>query len=94
MSTLIALPGGAEGGEAPWTGKLVALDLVDALADSAGSYEGDVAGFIGRALPIVTAVSLRCRPRPAPFAARGCTRSPAAARSPTAGPSCASQDRD
>jgi hypothetical protein len=53
MSALIALPGGAEGGEAPWTGKLVALDLVDALAHSAGSYEGDVAGFIGRALPIV-----------------------------------------
>jgi hypothetical protein len=56
MSALIALPGGAEGGEAPWTGTLVALDLVDALADSAGSYDGDVAGFIGRALPIVASV--------------------------------------
>ena len=56
MSTLIALPGGAEGGEAPWTGKLVALDLVDALAHTAGFYEGDVAGFIGRALPLVTAI--------------------------------------
>ena len=47
------LPGGAEGGEAPWTGRLVPLDLVDALAHSAGTYDGDVAGFIGRALPIV-----------------------------------------
>lgn len=56
MSALIALPGGAEGGEAPWTGKLVAVDLVDALADSAGRYAGDVAGFIGRALPIVATV--------------------------------------
>ena len=52
MSALSVLPGGAQGGEAPWTGKLVALDLIDALADSAGSYDGDVAGFIGRALPI------------------------------------------
>ena len=56
MSALSVLPGGAQGGEAPWTGKLVALDLIDALAHSAGSYDGDVAGFIGRALPIVAAV--------------------------------------
>jgi hypothetical protein len=53
MSALSVLTGGAEGGPAPWTGKLVALDLIDAIADSAGTYEGDVAGFIGRALPIV-----------------------------------------
>src|SRR4051794_26557802 len=33
--------------------------------------------------------SLRCRPRPVPFAAHACTHSAAAARSPTAGPSCA-----
>jgi hypothetical protein len=50
------LPGGAEGGRAPWLGRLVALDLADALERSAGTYEGDVAGFIGRALPIVTHV--------------------------------------
>lgn len=56
MSALSVLPGGAEGGAAPWTGRLVALDLVDALAHSAGTYEGDVAGFIGRALPIVATV--------------------------------------
>jgi hypothetical protein len=56
MSALSVLPGGAEGGQAPWTGKLVALDLVDALAQSAGTYDGDVAGFVGRALPIVTAI--------------------------------------
>ena len=48
------MPGGAEGGSAPWTGRLVALDLADALDETAGSYDGDVAGFIGRALPIVT----------------------------------------
>jgi hypothetical protein len=62
MSALSVLPGGAEGGTAPWTGKLVALDLIDALAHSAGTYDGDVAGFIGRALPIVAAVQ---PPRPA-----------------------------
>jgi hypothetical protein len=56
MSALSVLPGGAEGGAAPWTGRLVALDLIDSLAHSAGTYEGDVAGFIGRALPIVAAV--------------------------------------
>jgi hypothetical protein len=56
MSALSVLPGGAQGGEAPWTGRLVALDLVDALAHSAGTYDGDVAGFVGRALPIVAAV--------------------------------------
>jgi hypothetical protein len=56
MSALEVLPGGAEGGSAPWTGRLVALDLVDALEQSAGSYEGDAAGFIGRALPIVAEV--------------------------------------
>ncbi|HET6172639.1 MAG TPA: hypothetical protein VFD90_08540 [Gaiellales bacterium] len=56
MSALSVLPGGAEGGTAPWTGRLVALDLVDALADSAGSYDGDVAGFVGRALPIVASI--------------------------------------
>jgi hypothetical protein len=54
MSALQVLPGGAEGGPAPWTGKLVALDLADALEQSAGAYAGDVAGFIGRALPLVT----------------------------------------
>ena len=53
MSALQVLPGGAEGGAAPWQGRLVALDLVDALEQSAGSYEGDVAGFIGRALPLI-----------------------------------------
>jgi hypothetical protein len=56
MSALNVLSGGAEGGAAPWTGKLVALDLVDALAQSAGTYDGDVAGFVGRALPIVAAI--------------------------------------
>ena len=56
MRALTVLPGGAEGGTAPWTGKLVPLDLVDGLAHSAGTYDGDVAGFIGRALPIVAAV--------------------------------------
>jgi hypothetical protein len=56
MSALTVLPGGAEGGKAPWTGKLVPLDLIDGLAHSAGTYDGDVAGFIGRALPIVAAV--------------------------------------
>jgi hypothetical protein len=53
MNSLQVLPGGAEGGPAPWIGKLVALDLVDALEQSAGTYAGDVAGFIGRALPLV-----------------------------------------
>ena len=53
MSALQVLPGGGEGGSAPWTGRLVALDLADALEESAGIYDGDVAGFIGRALPIV-----------------------------------------
>ena len=53
MSALRVVHGGAEGGCAPWSGRLVALDLADALDDTAGSYEGDVAGFIGRALPIV-----------------------------------------
>ncbi len=53
MSALQVLPGGAEGGSAPWIGKLVALDVVEALDRSAGSYPGDVAGFIGRALPLV-----------------------------------------
>ena len=48
MSALSVLIGGAEGGDAPWTGRLVALDLADAIAGSAGSYNGDVAGFIGR----------------------------------------------
>jgi hypothetical protein len=58
MSTLHVLPGGAEGGSAPWTGKLVALDLVDALEESAGTYAGDVAGFIGRAIPLVSDLAL------------------------------------
>jgi hypothetical protein len=53
MSGLRVLPGGGEGGEAPWSGTLVALDLVAALEQTAGSYSGDVAGFIGRALPLV-----------------------------------------
>jgi hypothetical protein len=58
MSALSVLSGGAEGGAAPWTGRLVALDLVAAVAQSAGSYDGDAAGFIGRALPIVAAAQL------------------------------------
>ena len=53
MSALRVLPGGAEGGCAPWRGRLVALDLIDALEESAGTYDGDVAGFVGRALPLV-----------------------------------------
>jgi hypothetical protein len=53
VSALQLLPGGAEGGPAPWSGRLVALDLVDVLEQSAGTYDGDVAGFIGRALPLV-----------------------------------------
>ncbi len=53
MSALQVLPGGGEGGSAPWAGRLVSLDLVDAIEESAGSYDGDVAGFIARALPIV-----------------------------------------
>jgi hypothetical protein len=53
VSALRVLTGGAEGGIAPWTGRLVSLDLADAIEESAGSYAGDVAGFIGRALPIV-----------------------------------------
>lgn len=53
MSALQVLPGGCEGGSAPWTGRLVSLDLADAIEESAGFYDGDVAGFIGRALPIV-----------------------------------------
>jgi hypothetical protein len=53
MSALRVLPGGSEGGSAPWTGRLVSLDLVDAIDESAGSYDGDVAGFVGRALPLV-----------------------------------------
>ena len=56
MSALRVLPGGAEGGDAPWTGRLVALDLADAIGATAGSYDGDVAGFIGRGLGIVTEV--------------------------------------
>jgi len=56
MSALSVLTGGGEGGDAPWTGRLVALDLADAITGSAGSYKGDVAGFIGRALPIVSAI--------------------------------------
>jgi len=54
MSPLQVLTGGAEGGPAPWIGKLVALDLVEAIEESAGTYAGDVAGFIGRALPLVS----------------------------------------
>jgi hypothetical protein len=61
MSALRVLPGGAEGGSAPWSGRLVALDLIDALEHSAGTYAGDVAGFIGRALPIVAGVGA-CMP--------------------------------
>jgi hypothetical protein len=56
MSALRVLPGGCEGGAAPWTGRLVSLDVADAIEESAGFYDGDVAGFIGRALPIVTAL--------------------------------------
>jgi hypothetical protein len=69
VTALSVLPGGAEGGEAPWTGRPVALDLVDAIAHSAGSYEGDVAGFVGRALPIVAAV-----PPPMPASASALRR--------------------
>jgi hypothetical protein len=54
MSALRVLPGGAEGGGAPWLGRLVSLELADAIEQSAGTYDGDVAGFIGRALPIVS----------------------------------------
>jgi hypothetical protein len=53
VNALRVLTGGAEGGIAPWTGRLVSLDLAGAIEESAGSYAGDVAGFIGRALPIV-----------------------------------------
>ena len=53
MNALRVLPGGGEGGSAPWTGRLVPLDLADAIEESAGFYDGDVAGFIGRALTIV-----------------------------------------
>ena len=53
MSALQVLPGGGEGGSAPWSGRLVSLDLADAIEESAGFYDGDVAGFIGRALPII-----------------------------------------
>ncbi len=56
MSALRVLDGGAEGGRAPWTGKLVSLDLADALDATAGSYDGDVAGFIGRGLAVVNEV--------------------------------------
>jgi len=54
VSALRVLAGRGEGGSAPWTGRLVSLDLADAIEESAGFYDGDVAGFIGRALPIVT----------------------------------------
>jgi hypothetical protein len=54
VSALRLLTGGCEGGSAPWTGRLVSLDLADAIEESAGFYDGDVAGFIGRALPIVS----------------------------------------
>jgi hypothetical protein len=50
------LPGGAEGGCAPWMGRLVSLDLADAIDATAGSYDGDVAGFIGRGLGVVTEI--------------------------------------
>ena len=53
MSALRVLSGGGEGGSAPWTGRLVPLDLADAIEESAGFYDGDVAGFVGRALSIV-----------------------------------------
>ena len=53
MSALRVLSGGGEGWSAPWTGRLVPLDLADAIEESAGFYDGDVAGFVGRALSIV-----------------------------------------
>jgi hypothetical protein len=53
VSGLRVVLGGGEGGDAPWTGRLVPLDLADAIEESAGFYDGDVAGFIGRALTIV-----------------------------------------
>jgi hypothetical protein len=56
VSALQVLPGGGEGGSAPWTGRLVSLDLADAIDATAGSYDGDVAGFIGRGLQIVREV--------------------------------------
>jgi hypothetical protein len=56
MNALRLLPGGGEGGSAPWSGRLVSLEVADAIEESAGFYDGDVAGFIGRALPIVTQV--------------------------------------
>ena len=52
MSALRVLHGGGEGGVAPWTGRLVPLDLVEAIDETAGLYDGDVAGFVGRALMI------------------------------------------
>jgi hypothetical protein len=56
VSALRVLPGGAEGGCAPWMGRLVSLDLADAIDATAGSYDGDVAGFIGRGLGVVTEI--------------------------------------
>jgi hypothetical protein len=56
MTALRVLTGGGEGGVAPWPGRLVSLDLAQAVEESAGSYVGEVAGFIGRALPIVTEI--------------------------------------
>jgi hypothetical protein len=53
VSALRVLTGGAEGGAAPWMGRLVSLDIEQALEETAGSYSGELAGFIGRALPIV-----------------------------------------
>jgi hypothetical protein len=53
VSALRVLSGGGEGGSAPWPGRLVSIDLTLRVDATAGTYEGDVAGFVGRALPIV-----------------------------------------
>ena len=53
MSALRVLPGGGEGGTAPWPGRLVSLDLAQRVEQSAGAYAGDVEGFVSRALPLV-----------------------------------------
>jgi hypothetical protein len=56
VSALRLLAGGGVGGPAPWPGQLVPVDLALELERSAGSYAGDAAAFVRRALPIVTEV--------------------------------------
>ena len=90
MSALSVVPGGAEGGEAPWTGSS---------SRSTSSTRSRTAPEPMMATPRASSAarcrsSQRCsRPwprRPARSAALGCVRSTAAVRSRTAGPSCAS----